>query len=161
VTGKRADQSDLESLLARVNAALGKHVGPAPGSRSIGTLGLSRVIPETDAVFYRMGIADAAEGGRAAVCSLRLDGMGASPRTFLVAVFRSRGKLVLASRWIPREDRPLLARGDADAARWPEAALEAALEARIVAGRGAFEDDLARGRGHVDSSQDMLGLQGG
>src|SRR2546421_6250489 len=112
------DQREIEALVLRVRAVLEKHAG-ADGPLT-GVLGPAKVVREPEKVFYRSGIAEQA-AGPVGIASLKLDAESATSRAFLVAVFSSRARLVVATRWEPRDERPVLMRGAGAAARWTAA----------------------------------------
>src|SRR5581483_8603039 len=134
-------EREIEHLLRRARAVLLRHEGTPKDGRSRANIEAAELLAISRPVFYELGVSSTEDGpiGRA---TLRLEGPGASPRTFRLGVFGSKGKLVLATRWHPVEKRPLLKKGEPRAAGWSEEALE-------------------DGEGHLDPSGDLLGLSEG
>jgi len=150
-------EAEITRLLARARGVLADFDGVRPGSKLTGTLEPSEVLELARPVFYELGIAASVEGpiGRMA---LRFQAPGSSPRAFRLAIFSEASKLVLTTRWVPYDDRPLVVRGPTTAQRWDEKVFEKAIAEHVTTGLRAFEEDLASGNGHLDSSGDLLGL---
>jgi hypothetical protein len=145
----------LDALLVRVSAVL-ERARATPPAR--GRAGPAKVVSGADAIFYRLGVVDQADHDRVAFATLTLEAVGARSRELLIGLWGSKGKIVLATRWVPGEDRPLIRRGEPRADAWTRDTLESALDARVAEGRERFEKDVREGRGHFDSSGDLLSL---
>jgi hypothetical protein len=150
-------EAEITKLLVRARAVLAGFDGPRTDSRLTGTLRPSELLAIARPVFYELGVASAAEGPVGRI-TLRFEAPSSSPRAFKLALYADAGKLVLTTRWIPYDERPLAMRGPPSAEGWDEDGFEAPILAHVNEGLAAFEDDLAQGRGHLDSSGDLLGL---
>jgi hypothetical protein len=152
-------EREITTLLKRARTVLARHEGPLPGGRIMGALEPAEILALSRPVFYELGVA-ATEDGPIGRVTLKLAGPDTSSRVFRIGIFVSKGALHVATRWSPREARPLVLRGAATAEGWSAAQLEHALEKRVQDGIASFEQDIARGKGHLESSGDLLGLNG-
>ncbi len=150
-------EQEIQALLVRARAVLKRHEGPRPNGLATGKFEGAELLGIARTVFYELGIAST-EDGPIARASLRFEAEKASPRALRVAIYGEGGKLALAMRWLPHEARPRVVLGEAQAAGWTREAFEGEIEKVLQDGLVRFEQDIAEGRGLLESSGDQLGL---